>query len=118
MAEILRLPTNQTLSQYWSKKYGRDESIILLAYIENMARDLLDANIPFEFDAMVEFRLKDMPKYLPEIERKNIKKTFCSLRDKGILWWIGKIQDCDMLFFTSHEDLLKDFVYFGENSNV
>ncbi len=117
MSKVIEFPNAPTeLIPYWSQKYGQNEAIILIKYVTKMARQFNGKNYPpYDFEPTIEFHLRDMHKYFPELKTNEIKKALLSLNKKEVITWVGDIKNCEFLIFTNHEDLLKDLNYFEGN---
>lgn len=124
MSKVIKMPPiNENLFQFWSKKYGHNETIIISKYIKNLAlqfpeRYKFGQKEPFEVVMTIEFHLNEIHKFFPELKKIDIKKSLESLKIQGLINWHKDLKTSPCLFFLKHEILVKELLSFEENFYV
>lgn len=121
MSKIVHIPTaNEKLIEFWSEKYGPNETIIISEYVKKLALQFPEKykqgkKEPFDVVMTIKFHLKDMHLFFPELTKILIKKALESLKKQGLIDWYGDIKKSQYLFILEHENLVKELLSFEED---
>jgi hypothetical protein len=120
MSKIAQIPIiSENLFQYWSRKYGLNETIIISAYVKKLAiqfpeRYKLGQREPFKVTMIIEFHFKQMHSIFPELKKDQIRKALESLKKQGLFGWHREIEKADYLFILEHERLVQEMLSFED----